>query len=515
MQDTSHRTRRIAKNTLMLYIRMLVLMLVGLYTSRVVLSALGESDYGVYNVVGGVVAMFTLFSGALSSAISRYITVELGKGNQGNLASVFSTSVIIQVITALLVAVMAEPAGLWFIENKMVIDTSRVEAAKWVLHFSVITFAINLISIPYNAAIVAYEKMGAFAYISIFEGLGKLAVALVMANSPADRLVMYSMLMCVLAVAVRVAYGIYCRYCLEGCRFSFTWNKGLLREMFAFAGWNTVGVASSVCKDQGVNILLNIFGGPVINAARAIAVQVNGVVYNFVRSFTTAINPQITKSYIAGDYDYMYRLTYDGARLSYYILLFLCLPLILQADQLLVLWLKDVPEYSAPFVQWTLACVMSESLSNPLMTVQLATGRIRNYQIVVGGLQLLNLPAAYILLKMGCSPVSVMVAAFVISQLCLFARLVMLRKMVGLHIMAYIKSVYAKVVYVTVAAALLPFIMDVVLPDSIWSLLCICVVSVLSVLVAVLYIGCSPEERKLVAGKVRGFLKTGGGNGRS
>lgn len=510
MESHSESTKRIAKNTLMLYFRMFVLMLVGLYTSRVVLSALGESDYGVYNVVGGVVAMFTIFSGALSSAISRYITVELGKGQQGNLRAVFSTSVMIQIALAIGIAVLAEPIGLWFIDHKMVIDPARVQAARWVLHFSVITFAINLVSVPYNAAIVAYEKMGAFAYISIFEGVAKLAVALIISGASADRLVLYSFLMCVVAVLVRIAYGVYCRRRLEGCRFSFSRDKGLLKEMSSFAGWNTIGVASAVCRDQGVNILLNLFFGPAVNAAKAVATQVNGVAYNFVKSFTTAINPQITKSYIAKDHDYMFRLIHDGARYSYYILLFICVPLILEADYVLSLWLKDVPDYSGPFVQWTLAYVMSESLSNPLITAQLATGKIRNYQIVVGGLQLLNLPVAYILLKLGYSPVSVMISTFVISQICLFARLIMLRRMIGLSVMEYLQKVYVKVVDVTIVAAVIPFVVEVVLPDTFPGFLCFCAISLISTAFAVLYVGCSADERQVVFGKVGKFFRRGG-----
>lgn len=508
--DLIHRGKRIARNTMMLYVRMLVLMLVGLYTSRVVLDALGETDYGIYSVVGGVVSMFTILSGSLSSAISRFITVELGKGDEGNLKSVFSTSVIIQLVLAVLIVAIAEPAGLWFIDNKMVLDPDRAGAARMVLHLSIITFAINLISIPYNAAIVAYEKMDAFAYISIFEGLAKLGVAMIIARSASDRLVLYSVLMCVIAVLVRVAYGIYCRWKLKDCVFSFSSDRKLFKEMSVFAGWNTIGVASSVCRDHGVNILLNLFFGPAVNAAKAIATQVNGAVYNFVRSFTTAVNPQITKSYVANDHSYMFTLIYSSARFSYFILLLICLPLILKTEYVLAVWLKDVPDFSVAFVRWTLLYVMSESLSNPLIVAQLATGKIRDYQIVVGGLQLLNLPVAYILLKMGYSPVSVMIASFVISQVCLFARLIMLRTMIGLNLWEYIRKVYIRVICVTVLATLLPLMVLNFFPDTFWASMSFIVICLVCVSVSVLAAGCTKSERMFVADKVRDFFKKGG-----
>lgn len=509
MTDYSGHSQRIAKNTMMLYIRMFVLMLVGLYTSRVVLDALGESDFGIYNVVGGVVSMFAILSGSLSSAISRFITVELGKGADGNLKSVFSTSVLIQTVLALIVIIIAEPVGLWFIDNKMVIDSSRIGAAHLVLHFSILTFAVNLISIPYNAAIVAYEKMGAFAYISIFEGVAKLAVAVFLAHSSSDRLSLYAILMFAVAISVRLVYGVYCHRKLQDCRFSLKSDKSLLKEMSSFAGWNTIGVASSVCRDHGVNILLNLFFGPAVNAARAISTQVNGVAYNFVKSFTTAVNPQITKSYTSGEYDYMYRLVHNGARFSYYILLFICVPLILKTDYVLGLWLKEVPEYTSAFVRWTLAYLMCESLSHPLVTTQLATGKIRDYQIVVGGLQMLNLPVAYLLLKLGCTPVSVMIAAFVLSLVCLFVRLYMLYRMIAMNVREYIFRVFANVLIVTVLSMLVPALASFWLPDSLLGFAILFIICLVSISVSVLFVGCSKDERLIIYYKVKNIFAGG------
>lgn len=505
VDNHSENSRRIAKNTLMLYFRMLFLLLVGLYTSRVVLQALGESDYGTYNLIGGVVSMFTIISGALSSAISRYITVELGKGSDGQMKRVFSSAVTIQLILAAVIVIFSEPIGLWFINNKMVIPPDRIDAARWVLHFSVLTFAINLVSVPYNAAIIAHERMSAFAYISIFEGLAKLSVALLIVGASSDKLILYAALMCVVAVGVRTAYGIYCRRFIPSCKFSLKWDRPLLKEMSAFAGWNTIGVSSAVCRDHGVNILLNLFFDTTVNAAKAVATQLNGVAHNFVTSFMTAVNPQITKSYVSGDRDYMFKLMSYGSRFSYYILLFICIPLILEAEYILEIWLKDVPEYTVPLVQWTLAFLMSESLSNPLITAMLATGNIRNYQLLVGGLQLMNLPVSYVLLKLGYGPVSVMVAAFVISQICLFARLIMLRRMIGLDIWNYMRGVYANVIDVTIVSAIIPFVAEVFLPDGFIGLMLFCLISVVSTALSVFFVGCSGDEREFLMSKIKGY----------
>jgi len=301
MNGADHSGTRIAKNTLMLYVRMFALMLVGFYTSRVVLASLGENDFGIYNVVGGVVAMFTVISGALNSAVQRFITFELGKGDAARIGKVYSTAVLIQLAIALIVVALAEPVGLWFIDNKMTIDPSRIPAARTVLHFSLLAFAVNLMSVPQMAAITAHEHMSAYAWIGVLDGLLRLGTALLIARSDSDRLVLYAALMAVTVLVVRMAYGIYCRTHFPDCRFRPVFDRKLLKEMFSFAGWNFIGVASGVLRDHGGNILVNLFSGPAVNAARGVAVQVNGAVQGFVTNFMTAVNPQITKSYASGD----------------------------------------------------------------------------------------------------------------------------------------------------------------------------------------------------------------------
>ena len=317
MADYSEHTRRIAKNTLMLYFRMFFMMILGLFTSRIVLQALGETDYGVYNVVGGVVAMFAVISGTLSSSVARFITFEMGKGSEAQLNKVYSTSVIIQALLSIVIIAIAEPVGLWFIENKMTIDPIRIPAAEWVLHFSIFSFVVNLMSIPQTASITAHEKMSAYAYIGILDGVLRFAVAIAVMRSHGDRLVLYAMLMAASVMIVRMVYSKYCSRHFEECHFKFVFDKPLLKEMFSFAGWNFIGETAGVLRDQGGNILINIFFGPAVNAARGLALQINNVVTGFVTNFMTAVNPQITKSYAAGDHTYMFSLVRKASRMSY------------------------------------------------------------------------------------------------------------------------------------------------------------------------------------------------------
>ena len=495
MEQNAHNTRKIAKNTLILYVRMLVLMLVGLYTSRVVLSALGENDFGIYDVVGGVVAMFTIISGSLNSAISRFITFEMGKSDPMRLNKVYSTAVTIQLILAVVVVLIAEPVGLWFVRNKMTIDPSRIQAAIWVLHFSLASFVINLMSVPQMASITAHEKMSAYAYIGTMEGLLRLAVAVLISRSSSDRLVLYSALMMVTVLMVRAAYGIYCRRNFPECRYRWVNDALLVKEMFTFAGWNFIGASSGVLRDQGGKILVNLFYGTAVNAARGVAMQLNGAVQGFVTNFMTAVNPQITKSYASGDQGYMYYLISKSSRMSYYLLFVLALPVLFNTGYILDIWLEEVPAHSALFVQLFLIFTLSESLSNPLITAQLATGNIRNYQLVVGGLQLLNIPVSYAFLKAGAAPEVTVMVAIAISQICFFARLFMLKGMIGLPVGDFLKKVYMNVLGTTSLSLAVPFVIHGFLPDTIWGVIISVTLCVISAGLSVLTFGLSRGER--------------------
>lgn len=501
MEGSLNRGARIARNTLMLYVRMLFLMLVGLYTSRVVLEALGETDLGIYTVVGGVVGMFTIISGALNSAVQRFITFEMGKGTGAQLNKVYSTSVTIQLILAAIVVALAEPAGLWFIRNEMTISPERIPAAESVLHFSLLSFVVNLMSVPQMASITAHEKMSAYAYIGILDGLLRLGTALLIMHSGGERLVLYAALMALAVIIVRVTYGIYCRRHFEECRYRPVFDRRLIGEMFAFAGWNFVGVTSGVLRDQGGNILVNIFSSPAVNAARGMAVQLNGAVQGFVTNFMTAVNPQITKSYASGDYQYMFSLVRRSSRMSFYLLLMLVLPLMLNTEVTLSIWLKDVPEHTRLFVQLFLIFALSESLSNPMITAMLATGSIRNYQLVVGGIQLLNIPVSYAFLTMGAGPEVTVMVAVALSQVCLFARLVMLNRSTGFPIREFLSRVYLKAVFVVLpCAASVPILFEKIKPSGVYGMLASVAVCVIWAAALIYIIGMDRDERNMVRG---------------
>ena len=422
MTQTSENNKRIAKNTLLLYVRMLFMMAISLFTSRITLAALGETNYGIYNVVGGMVAMFSMLSGSLSVTISRFITVEVGKGNKERLKAIFSTSVSIQIFMALVICLIAEIAGVWFLDNKMVIPADRLYAAHWVLQLSILTFVVNLISVPYNAVIIAHEKMSAFAYISILEVVLKLVIVYLLFISPIDKLIVYAILLTLVAVVIRFVYGSYCKRHFEEAHYRFCFDKNLLRDMFGFIGWAFWGNSMVVLKDQGTNVLLNLFGGPAVNAARGVALQVNNAVYSFVQNFMMAVNPQITKSYSAGNIADMHKLIIRSAKFCFYILLMLLIPICANIDYILDLWLVEVPEHTANFIVLVLLYSLLDCYCHPLLTGVLAEGEIKRYEIAITIIYFLNFVASYAFLKMGMQPevvfvLNIIFKAFVIIAL--------------------------------------------------------------------------------------------------
>ena len=497
--------KRIAKNTLMLYGRMLFSMAVSLYTSRLVLNTLGVEDFGIQNVVGGFVAMFSLISGSLSAAVSRFITYELGRGDKERLNQVFATSLFIHIALAIAVLLLSETIGIWFVNNKMTIPVERLTAANWVFQCSILSFILGLLSIPYNAVIVAHERMGAFAYIGILEVLLRLAIILFIAFSPwrFDRLIIYAILLVALSALMRAIYTIYCRRNFSECRTALRFDKACWREMSSFAGWNFIGSSSAVLKDQGVNILINLFFGPILNAARGIAMTVNGAICGFVNNFMVALNPQITKSYASGDYPFLFSLIERGARFSFYIILFLALPVLFETDFVLALWLKQYPDHTVNFVRLIILLSMCEMVSNPLVTLQLATGKIRNYQIAVGGMQMMNFPLSYLCLALGMPVESTLIVAIAVSLCCLLLRLVFLRKMVpGFSARGYLLRVCIKVVLVALCATLLPYLVHQQLSYGWIRLLVVGITCVFSCSITIYHIGCTATERQYLFGKL-------------
>lgn len=488
---------------MLLYFRMLLLMLVSLYTSRINLQALGVDNFGIYGVVGGLVGMFWIVSNSLVSSINRYITFEIGTGNQKRLNIIFSTAKGFQYVIALIVVILAETIGLWFLNHKMVIPVDRIVAANWVYQFSVFSFCLDLLVIPYTADIIAHEKMSAFAYISILTAIGKLIVAWTTCIAPIDRLIWFGALIFINSTIIRYVYIYYCRRHFEECRAGFVFDKAIWKEMFGFAGWNFIGTIAAILRDYGGNILINLFFGPVVNAARGIATQVNGALSGFVDNFQTAVKPQITKSYAGGDYSYMYSLIYQGARFSFYILFLLALPILCSTHYILDLWLGEVPEYTVLFVQLILIASMHDTLSGPLITAMLATGNIRNFQIVVGGLNLLNLPIAFICLKLGCIPQSVVIVSMVLSVCCTIARIMFVNRMTGMPMKAFVIHVYLNVFIISCIACVIPLTVRHYVEENFLGFLIVSVIAAICSVLSILYIGCNKEERMFVFSKIK------------
>lgn len=453
MADVAKRNQRIARNTVLLYFRMLLLMVVSLYTSRVVLETLGIEDYGIYNVVGGFVTMFAFLNGAMGASTMRYITYALGTGNNEELKNVFSTSIITHLIISLIVIVFAETIGLWFLINRLVIPPDQLFAAVIVFECSIFSTVLIIMSYPFYADIIAHERMSAFAYISIFEALAKLGIVYILLMSHSDRLILYAFLLLAVQVVVTGLYNIYCRRHFFESKFKINWNLKLIKEMFSFTGWNLWGGLAATLFGQGLNILLNLFFGPAVNAARGIAVQVQSSVNQFSLNFQTAINPQITKTYAAGEYSDMYSLICRSSKFTFLLLLALALPLAADINWILKIWLTEVPEYTNIFIVIMLGTTIIDGISNPLMIAVSATGKVKLYQSVVGGILLLIVPISYIVLKCGGAPYSVFIVHFSIAIIAFATRIIILNKQISLPIGQYLRTAVIPAIQVAVLAA--------------------------------------------------------------
>ena len=502
--QTSDNNKRIAKNTLLLYLRMRFTMAVSLFTARVILKTLGVEDYGINNVVGGIVTMFSVLSGSLSASISRFITFELGKGNLQRLKTVFSTGVNIQLGMSLLVVILAEAVGIWFLNTKMNIPVERLNAANWVFQCAILTFVLNLLSVPYNAAIIAHEKMSAFAYISVVEVTLKLIIVYMLTISPFDRLKTYAVLLLLVGAIIRFIYGYYCKRHFEECTYHFILDKPVLKEMTGFAGWNFLGNGAYMLNTQGVNILMNLYFGVAVNAARGVATQVDAALKQFVNNFTTAVNPQITKSYAQGDLDYMHKLVCRSAKFSAFLMMFFAVPIILETNTILTIWLKTVPDYAVIFLQWIIiSSFMDTVLANSLVTSMFATGKIKRYQIIVTTVGCLVFPLSWIAFKLGFEPQVGYILYFIIYTILLFVRLYLLKDMVKLPVMMYIREVLYKLAPVILVGFAIPGILIFTMDAGWLRLILVCLLSVLVTAASEYFIGLSNKEKDFVAEKIK------------
>lgn len=498
LQNGSHisaNSRRIAKNTLLLYFRMLLMMVIGLFTYRVVIRTLGITDYGVYNAVGGVVTVFTFITTSISNAISRYLAFELERGDKSKLRRIFSTGVIIQLIFAAILAVLIETVGMWWLNNRMELPEGRLEVARTVLHCSLGVLIINLLSVPYNAAIVAHEKMSAFAYISIGEAVLKLTVAVLLLLSSYDKLATYAFLMLAVALIVRLSYGTYCRHHFEESRGRLVFDSSLIKEMSGFAGWSSLGASAYVLNNQGVELIINSFFGVVLNAARGVAAQVENIVKQFVSNFLTALNPQITKSWAAGNKEYCFELVRKGAKFSYLVVMMFLIPLSFEAETILSLWLGPLPDQASDFAVLTLVSLLIGMTGNSLLTLKLATGDVKRYYLITGLTSLLVVPCVWLSYKLGASPVWAYIVLISIYLLVFVQKLVLVSRDTGFPIDKFMRSVMGKLLLVTALSYILPLLCYLLVPEGWLRLLLVCFGAWGSMAVATFSIALTPGER--------------------
>lgn len=487
--------KRILKNTGLLYIRTFFTMIVGFYTSRVILNTLGVNDFGIWNVVAGFVSMFAILTSSLTAAIQRFLTIELGKKNYDSLNKYFSTSVIILSVLCIIVIIIAESFGLWFVNNSLVIGDERIFAANIVYQSSILCFVLSLLSIPYGACIIANEKMGIYAYISIIEVILKLLAVISLQYLPYDKLIAFSILTLLISLITRINYGLYCKKKFSYSKVKFTKDKNLYKSMSNFAGWSFIGHSARILMGQGINILFNQFFGLALNAARGIAVQIENAIYNFVMNFTMSIVPQITKSYATANYDRMKYLILRGACISYFLMWLFSLPIIIETKLILDFWLKEYPNYTISFVRMTLLICLCRTLANTLESAINSTGRIKYYQIIVGGINLMILPICYILFQYGMSPMWGYWIILIINIITIAIKAIILSKLIDFNFFSYIKDVLIVVLITSAISIILPYYLHISIKESFLRLIIVGFSSIISNIIFIYLLGLKRDER--------------------
>ncbi len=502
----SENTKRIAKNTGMLYFRMLVTMLVSLYTSRVILHALGVDDFGVFGVVGGVIVLLSFLTNALSTAMQRFLAFELGKGNKEQLKKIFGVGISVQLMVIVIVLILAETIGLWFVNYKLKIPLDRVYAANWVYQFTIITFIINLLIVPYNAVLIAYEKMTFYAYMSIAESVLRLTMALLLQFMIFDKLIAYAGFISAIVFIIFLLYFFYCRRTFAISRTFALWEPQLFKKLMSFSGWSVLGTFSDVAVVQGINLLLNMFFGVVINAAMAIAYQVNAALNSFVLNFQTAFKPQLIKVYASENKAYLHSLIVQTSKLSFFLLLILVTPVLLNTSIILQWWLVTVPDYAVIFCQLVIISSLIDSIAGPLWITMQATGKIKVYQIVISIVLLSNLVISYMLLKKGFDATAVLWVRIFICVLALFVRLFFVSKLTHFSLRLFFSKVLLRIVLACAIALPLPLLAHYYMQG--WqALLSTTMLSVICIGLCVYFIVLQSDEREFINKILVKFIK--------
>lgn len=494
MEQNSRNSKRIAKNTAFLFIRQLILLFISLYTSRVVLDKLGVEDFGVYNVVGGFVGIFGFLKTSFSSVTQRFLNIELGKDDLWQANCVFNQHLILYAITVVVVFILFETVGLEFVKEKLVIPTDRLDTAIIVYHFSVITICINILGIVYNSAIIAHEDMKVFSYIGIAEGVFKLGIAFMIAVTDIDRLLMYGLLMMLVQVLVQLFNFVYCRRYIES-KLRWVWNRKDIRQTSRFIGWDFVNNIVFIFKDQFVTILLNMFFGPVVNAARAVTAQINMAVSSFTLSFMISVKPQLVKSYSSGNHPYMKKLYFKSSKYALYLMWTFCLPLILCINTVLSLWLKEVPEHTCAFVVWNLLEGLCAVLLTPNSTTTMATGRLRRYVLTCGIVNLMVFPSCYVMFYLGYDPVWAYTISFILRFIEVVCAVHITNRYIHFGLANYLRQVVLPFSMVCSVSFIFSYFCHEAFGIGFLSLVLTTVVSIVSIAVAIWLFGSTKGEK--------------------
>lgn len=508
MADLPSNNKRIAKNTMFLYVRTMVVMFVALYTSRVILNTLGATDYGIYNVVGGIVTIVGFLNSALSASTSRFLTMALGERNLQKQKNTFAASLNLHICVALLVFIICETIGLWFFYEKMIIPDSRLVAAFWVYQFSIVTTMVSFTQVPYNASLIAHENMSIYAYVGLYEALSRLLIAFLITISPIDKLIFYGFLLMVNTLLVQLFYRFYVTKQYEECRFSLVKDKMLYKKLLSYSGWDLLGNMALVCQGQGVNLLLNVFFGPVVNAARAITFQIQGAVTQFITNFMTAVRPQVIKNYAEGNIDRMYTMTFYTAKFSYMLMLALVLPICFEIHYILKLWLgSSVPDNTALFSIIVLATYTLRSFHNAALMPYHAIGKIKTGNLTIGSLMVATLPVGYLLFKLGFPAYSVFVVILAVEIISIFVIYWLIHK----HEYFPYRYLFTKILLpsalVTIISIIPPTVIYLQMAEGFWRLVALTCATEITLLLSAFYIGLNKQERQKLITITKNKLK--------
>lgn len=500
-------SKRIAKNTLLLYVRLFIVIIVSLYTSRIVLNVLGVVDYGIYNVVGGVVVMLAFLNTSMATGIQRFLSFELGKDNKEKLKDVFRTALSIQLVLAGLIVVLGETVGLWFLNNKMTIPADRLISANWVYQLSILSFVFIIFQSPFNAVIIAHEKMNFYAYISILETILKLLVVFLIGISPIDKLITYALLLSVVTFVILVMYFFYAKKKFQEVDLVFSFKSEMLISMTSFSGWNILGSLSYSMKSQGINILLNMFFGPVVNAARGLSFQVFTAINGFVTNFQIAFRPQMIKSYAQGDIDYVIKMLYFVSKLSFFLIYVISLPVLLETDMILKIWLGDnIPPYTSMFTRLVILTGIVDAFATPFSTVVHATGKVKWFQIVTSSIMIFVIPVSYIFLKIGFPPEFPLIIALLFTVFVQLVRILFVKRLIAFSVLQYVRHVVIPTLIIFVIAPLLPLTLHIIYESSYVRMFLTIIMSVISTTIVTYIFGLNKREKADYTEKVKSWF---------